>query len=96
MIRELAEKNRYRIIHIHCHSPIGDVICRLACRKSRNEFGTKLTSDNFVFMSAGELSVRKNHEVAIRAFAEIEEPGARYLIVGLGELEAKLKNQAGN
>lgn len=172
MIRELTEKNRYRIIH--CHSPIGGVICRLACRKSRNEFGTKiiytahgfhffkgadwkawlffypaekicakftdviitinqedykiaqkfnakkiehvpgvgvrteqlrnmlidpaskrhelgLTSDNFVFMSAGELSVRKNHEVAIRAFAEIEEPGARYLIVGLGELEAKLK-----
>lgn len=42
-------------------------------------------------MSAGELSVRKNHEVAIRAFAEIEEPGARYLIVGLGELEEKLK-----
>ena len=33
----------------------------------------------------------QNHEVAIRAFAEIEEPGARYLIVGLGELEAKLK-----
>ena len=42
-------------------------------------------------MSAGKLSVRKNHEVAIRAFAEIEEAGARYLIVGLGELEAKLK-----
>ena len=33
-------------------------------------------------MSAGELSVRKNHEVAIRAFAEIEEAGARYQIVG--------------
>ena len=27
----------------------------------------------------------------IRAFAEIEESGARYLIVGLGELETKLK-----
>ncbi|RHS70313.1 hypothetical protein DW952_18670 [Ruminococcus sp. AM44-9AT] len=54
MIRELAEKNRYRIIH--CHSPIGGVIRRLACRKARNEFGTKIiyTAHGFHFFKGAD------------------------------------------
>ena len=47
--------------------------------------------DDFVFMSTGQISVRKNHEVVIRALAKIEKANVKYLIVGFGELEHQLK-----
>lgn len=170
-LKKLVEERHYRIVH--CHSPIGGVLTRLACRKARKE-GTKVvytahgfhffkgaslphwaifypiekmcsritdvlitinledyqranswntcrvelvggigvhteefknevvdreayrkefgfTDDDFVFMSTGQVSVRKNHEVVIRAIAEIKNPKVKYLIVGFGELEDKHK-----
>ena len=57
--------------------------------KLRNELG--FTDNDFVFMSTGQISVRKNHEVIIRALAEIKNPKIKYLIVGFGELEEKHK-----
>lgn len=172
IIKNIVEKKKYRIVH--CHSPIGGVICRLACRNSRKKYGTKViytahgfhffrgaskkawtffypvekfcswftdvlitinmedyqnalkfhakrveyipgigvcteefknvkidrskkraefgfSEDDFVFMSTGQISVRKNHEVAIRALAKIHNPKVKYLIVGFGELENTLK-----
>lgn len=56
----------------------------------RAEFGFK--DDDFVFMSTGQVSVRKNHEAIIRAIAEIPNPKVKYLIVGFGELEGKHKS----
>lgn len=171
LVKKLAEERHYRIVH--CHSPIGGVIVRLACRKARKE-GTKVVytahgfhffkgsslaswlifypierlctwltdvlivinqedykrakawntcrvelvngigvytqeflnekvdrkvyreelgfgDDDFVFMSTGQVSVRKNHEVIIRAMAEIKNPKVKYLLVGFGELEEKHK-----
>ena len=171
MIKELADGRHYSIVH--CHSPIGGVIARLACRKARKN-GTKVVytahgfhffkgapllnwiifypiekfcsritdvlitinkedfkrakdwetcrvelvhgigvhteeflnedvdrkklrkqfgfhDDDFVFMSTGQVSIRKNHEVIIRAIAKIENPRVKYLIVGFGELEDKHK-----
>lgn len=171
LVKKLAEERHYRIVH--CHSPIGGVIARLACRKVRKE-GTKVVytahgfhffkgsslaswlifypierlcalltdvlitinkedyerakawntcrvelvngigvhtkefmnekvdrksyreefgfkDDDFVFMSTGQVSVRKNHEVIIRAMAEIKNPKAKYLIVGFGELDEKYR-----
>ena len=167
LVKKLTEERHYRIVH--CHSPIGGVIARLACRKVRKE-GTKVVytahgfhffkgsslaswlifypierlctwltdvlivinqedykrakawntcrvelvngigvhtqefldekvdrkayrkelgfgDDDFVFMSTGQVSVRKNHEVIIRAMAEIKNPKVKYLLVGFGELE---------
>lgn len=48
MVKKLVNKNHYRIVH--CHSPIGGVICRLACRKARKS-GTKViyTAHGFHF-----------------------------------------------
>lgn len=46
--------------------------------------------DDFVFMSTGQISVRKNHEVVIRALAKVTDKHVKYLIVGFGELEGKL------
>lgn len=170
-LKKLVEERHYKIVH--CHSPIGGVLTRLACRKARKQ-GTKVvytahgfhffkgasllhwaifypiekmcskmtdvlitinqedyqrakswntcrvelvggigvhteefrnevvdrdayrkdfgfTDDDFVFMSTGQISVRKNHEVIIRAIAEIKNPKVKYLIVGFGELEEKHK-----
>lgn len=171
MVKKLVEERHYRIVH--CHSPIGGVVARLACRKARKngtkvvytghglhffkgaplknwllfypierlcakitdvliainkedyqrekswkeceveyvpgigvdtkafqkdilnkserrkEFGFK--DDDFVFMSTGQISVRKNHEVVIRALAQVNNEKVKYLIVGFGELEVKLK-----
>lgn len=172
MIKNLVNKNQYQIVH--CHSPIGGVICRMACRDARKKYGTKviytahgfhffegaskkawmifypiekfcsnftdvlitinqedyknaqkfhalnveyvpgigihtdefrnvevdchekrkelgLVDDDFVFMSTGQISIRKNHEVIIRALKKIKNPKVKYLIVGFGELEEDLK-----
>ena len=170
-IKELVEEKHYKMVH--CHSPIGGVIARLACRKIRKT-GTKVIytghglhffkgapllnwlifypverfcayltdviiainqedyhreqswkackieyvpgigvdtksfqqeninresmrkefgfdENDFVFMSTGQISVRKNHEVAIRALAVLNNKHIKYLIVGFGELEEKLR-----
>lgn len=55
----------------------------------REELG--IDAEDFVFISIGELSVRKNHEVVIRALAKTENEKIKYLIVGSGDLEDKLK-----
>ena len=172
MLKEIVCKNKYELVH--CHSPIGGVICRLACRKIRKQ-GTKVIytahgfhffkgaskiawcmyypiericsrftdvlitinkedyeraksfkaqnveyvpgigvhtkefsnikysrdelrkefgfyEDDYVFLSIGQLSKRKNHKVAIKALSKINNPKVKYLIVGFGELEEYLKN----
>lgn len=172
IVKRLVEKNKYTLVH--CHSPIGGVICRLACRKSRKLYGTKViytahgfhffkgasliawmiyypiekicskytdviitinhedyknalkmkarrveyipgigihteeirnivvekdkirsefgfTKNDFVFMSTGQISLRKNHEVVIKALAKINDERIKYLIVGFGEQEKKLR-----
>ena len=173
-IKEIVEERNYRVVH--CHSPIGGVIARLACRKARDK-GTKVIytahgfhffkgssilswlifypiekmcsrltdvlitinkedynrakswntckvvfvagigvhtgefqntivdrqkyreefgfdDDDFVFMSTGQISVRKNHEVIIRALAQLTNSKVKYFIVGSGELENELKDLA--
>lgn len=174
MIKTEVMANDYKIVH--CHSPIGSVVCRVACRKARRK-GTKviytahgfhffkganwknwllfypierlcakytdklitinkedytrasnwsglsvnyvpgigvctdkfkdqqcsrdsvreslgLNKSDFVLMSTGQISVRKNQEVIIRALAKLNNTNVKYLIVGTGELEEKLKKLA--
>lgn len=170
-VKKMANERHYRIVH--CHSPIGGVIARLACKNARKnetkviytahgfhffngasllnwlifypierlcshftdvlitinhedysrakawhtcdvkyvpgigvhteEFRKEsadrvalrselgIENSDFVFLSVGQLSVRKNHEVVIRALAKIRSPKVKYLIVGFGELEEKLR-----
>lgn len=170
-VKELVNQNNYKIVH--CHSPIGGVICRLACIRARKQNtkviytahgfhfykGARLTSwlvyypielicsrftdmlitinkedyirakkyfscdveyvpgigihvtefsdvsidrikkreelglskDDFVFMSTGQLSKRKNHSIIIKALGLIDDSNVKYMIVGFGELEDELK-----
>ena len=54
----------------------------------RKEFG--LPDNAIIYLSVGELITRKNHEMAIRAFAELKEENTYYLICGIGELDNHL------
>lgn len=175
-MKKLVGENQYQIVH--CHSPIGGVIARLACIKSRKS-GTKviytahgfhffkgapiknwlifypiekicslvtdvlitinqedysratkfwakkveyvpgigvdvkkinstsvnrsamrkefgLNDNDYVILSVGQLSKRKNHEVIIRALAKIKNINVKYLLCGFGELEDYLKQLAKN
>ena len=170
-VKKLCDVNRYKIVH--CHSPIGGVIARLAARDIRKK-GTKVIytahgfhfydgapkknwlmfypiekecsrltdvlitinkedykrakrafyaeetiyvpgvgvdtdrfdsglidteqkrtelgvdKDQYMFLSVGELSERKNHEIVIKALSQIDTVDYRYFIVGKGELEKYL------
>ncbi len=170
IVQQLCLRNNYEIVH--CHSPIGGVIARLACRKFR-KFGTKviytahgfhffkgspkrnwffyytiekivskytdciitinnedylnakkfkskmiefipgigvnvkkiqslqvdrnrlrndlkLNNDDFVLVAVGQLSHRKNHEVAIKAISRIPNKKIKLVICGLGEKKTDL------
>ncbi len=56
----------------------------------RNELGVE--KNQYMFLSVGELSERKNHEVVIKALSKIETMNYKYFIVGKGELEKYLEN----
>lgn len=62
--------------------------------KKRQELG--INSDDIVLLSVGELIKRKNHEVVLRALANIKNEQffdkIQYLICGSGELETYLKS----
>ncbi len=52
----------------------------------RDEFG--FLAEDYVLLSLGQLSHRKNQETVIRAVARLADKQIKYLIVGAGELEA--------
>ncbi len=54
MMKKLCDENNYEIVH--CHSPIGGIIARLACRKARKK-GTKViyTAHGFHFFKGAPL-----------------------------------------
>lgn len=60
--------------------------------KKRHELG--IPEDAIVLLSVGELSKRKNHEVVIRALAQIKDKNVAYAICGKGSLERYLKDLA--
>ena len=62
---------------------------RLKKNKLLNELG--LSQNDFVVMSIGQISVRKNQKCIIEAMAHIENKKIKYVIVGFGELELELK-----
>ncbi len=56
----------------------------------RKELG--LPEESFVVLSVGELNKNKNHEVVIKALAEMKNTDIHYIICGQGGLEDYLKN----
>jgi len=62
------------------------------CEKKRKELG--FTTDEIIFLSVGELTKRKNHQIVIRTLASMKEEckqnKIRYLICGEGPERKKL------
>jgi glycosyltransferase involved in cell wall biosynthesis len=58
----------------------------------REEIG--VNPDSFVVLSVGELNKNKNHEIVIRAIANLNNPNVHYVICGKGPLESYLNNLA--
>jgi glycosyltransferase EpsD len=52
--------------------------------EKRKELGLK--ADDRMFLSVGELSERKNHEIVIRALSKLEDKNYKFFIVGMGKL----------
>lgn len=50
-----------------------------------------LQPEETVLLSVGELSVRKNHALVLRALARLEPGAYRYLLCGIGPLEPQLR-----
>ena len=61
-----------------------------ASREARESLG--LADGEMLLLSVGELSVRKNHEVVLRALASLKLDAYQYLICGLGPLEERLRD----
>ena len=55
----------------------------------RSELGIPVNAK--VILSVGELSVRKNHKVVIKALNELKRPDVYYIIVGKGILKEELE-----
>ena len=55
----------------------------------RSELG--IPEDAFLLISVGELNENKNHQVVIRALAQLNNPNIHYMIAGKGPLDEQLK-----
>lgn len=62
--------------------------------KAKKRASIGVPSDCFLIISAGELIPRKNHEVIIRALAQIDNPNIYYAIAGKGPLKEYLESLA--
>lgn len=60
-------------------------ILRSATRKKLN-----IKNDDFLIISVGELSNRKNHETVIKAIKKLNNPNIKYAIAGIGDKKRKL------
>lgn len=74
-----------RVEYIH---GIGVNTDRLRSRDAQSDIRKELNlaEDDFLVLSVGELNENKNHQVVIRALAQLKDPKIHYLLCGKGEL----------
>ena len=60
------------------------------CRQDK-KIALNIDKNAVVLVSVGELSVRKNHEVVIKALARLKNLNCQYVICGLGPLQQQLE-----
>ena len=58
----------------------------------RGELG--LSNEDFLVLSVGELNENKNHQVIIRAVAQLHDPAVHYLLCGKGDKQKYLESLA--
>ncbi len=67
-------------------------ISKEARRCKRQELGVK--NDDFMVLSVGELSKRKNHVTVLKAIAKLKDPHIKYYVAGIGPEREYLLNTA--
>lgn len=62
----------------------------------RQKYRKKLgySNNDFIILSVGELNKNKNHEIVLKAIAQLKNSKIKYMIAGNGELKEKLLNTA--
>lgn len=58
----------------------------------KKRVGLGLQNEDIMLLSVGELSIRKNHEIVIRALYEMKNSNVKYFICGRGNLKSYLSN----
>lgn len=84
-----------RVQYIH---GIGVNTGRLSRRDAQSDIRRELglEAEDLLVLSVGELNENKNHQVILRALAQLGDPRIHYVICGEGELLEKLQSQARN
>ena len=79
-----------RVEYIH---GIGVNTDRLRSRDAQSDIRKELnlSEDDFLVLSVGELNENKNHQVVIRALAQLKDQKIHYLLCGKGELRDRLE-----
>lgn len=66
--------------------------CTVSRVEKRKEMGIK--ESDILVLSVGELQTRKNHEVILRAIAQLQNPNIKYFLCGKGVLQDHLEELA--
>lgn len=61
-------------------------------KRIRKELG--VTPNDFLILSVGELSKRKNHLTVLKAIARLNNPSIKYIVAGIGPEDEKLKEES--
>ena len=70
-LKNIIDENKYEIIH--CHTPVGGVLTRLAARKARKKYNTKV-----IYTAHGFHFFKGNNPVKNFIFRTIEKYAAKY------------------
>ena len=93
---ELAKKHMHakRVEYVPGVGIDVDKFKNTVVNKSEKRKELDIPEDAFLLVSVGELNKNKNHEVVIRAIAQIDNDKIHYAIAGVGELKDYLLNLA--
>lgn len=90
-------KNRFNVKEIHYVPGVGVDLNMFAPAPEKRSLKRKeldLPETSVVLLSVGELNRNKNHQIVIRAIAELNDIDIHYVIAGKGELYDELKKLA--
>lgn len=90
---------RLKIKQQYCIPGIGIDLDRFKSTSNKNDKTKKrleigVDSDEFLLLSIGDLSVRKNHQIVIKALSHLNDLKIKYVICGVGEELHHLENLA--
>ena len=84
-------KKKFKAKKVVYINGIGIDLVKIEKQSSEISLDYTLPENSITLISVGELNANKNHEIVIRALANVKNSNIHYLIAGEGLLKAKLK-----